>query len=77
MHPNPKKRLQLTRETVRTLSGLQTHELRGVVGGITIAGTVCNSKDNACSNGGSTVTTQSTGSACPSGEGIETCTCAP
>src|SRR5262249_31352711 len=78
MQPKSKKKLQLARETLRTLTLLNSGALGKIVGGVSIA-TLCNSKDIQCH-----VTTQDGGATCNdtaqdpcnSGAGVGTCTCA-
>jgi hypothetical protein len=73
MQPKSRKKLNLMRETVRSLTHLGPAELRTVVGGISIA-TMCNSKDLRCPNPTGGVTCNSLGN-CPSGNGAQTCEC--
>jgi hypothetical protein len=74
MQPKFKKKLQLARETVRSLVVLGPSALQNVAGGISRA-TMCNSKDIACTGGGSGgVTCDSADSNCPTGV-VSACAC--
>lgn len=73
MQPKFKKKLQLSRDTVRSLGVLTPNDLRRVAGGISRA-TQCNSKDIMCGGGSGGVTCDSADSDCPSGVGT-ICTC--
>lgn len=73
MQPKSRKKLQLVRDTVRSLTLLAPGALGTVVGGISRA-TMCNSKDLRCPDPTGGVTCDSL-DVCPSGPGIATCTC--
>jgi hypothetical protein len=69
MNSKLKKKLNLGRETVRTLSGLSSGQLGGVVGGISgLRG--CHSIRDHCDTGtGGVLCGASVDDACPSGDG--------
>ena len=77
MQPKFKKKLQLARETVRSLVILGPSEMQKVAGGISRA-TMCDSKDLPCTGGGGGgsggVTCNSVDSNCPTGV-VSACTC--
>ena len=66
MQPKSKKKLQLARETLRSLTVLRSDELGKIVGGVSIA-TQCNSKDHLCTvNTGGTTCNDTTDPDCDS-----------
>jgi hypothetical protein len=75
MQPKFKKKLQLARETVRSLVILGPSEMQKVAGGISRA-TLCDSKDLDCTGGGGSggVTCNTVDSNCPSA-GDTACGC--
>jgi hypothetical protein len=76
MQPKSRKKLQLLRETVRSLAQLGPAALRTIVGGISRE-TECHSKDQPCPEPtGTGFACPSAANHCQSGEGVATCTCA-